>query len=349
MRGGATAGESHPRNDCLLQTARPRVMLRGHVTPFRHARAMSLAATSWVVFTSVMVVALTLDLFVFNRQSHVVKLREALWTSAFWIGLAAAFGGWVLYTRGHHSALEFATGYLIELSLSVDNLFVFLLLFTYFAVPTRYQHRVLFWGILGAVVFRLSFILMGVALLRRFEWIMYVFGAILVYSGVRMLRRQEGEVHPEKNPVLRLIRKVLPVTHDYEGGHFLVRRGGLYATPLLVVLIMVETTDLVFAVDSIPAVLAITRDPFIVFTSNMFAILGLRALFFSLAGVMRLFHYLHYGLAFILVLVGVKMLISHWIEIPTLVTLGIVIATIAICVVASLRKRRIEAAEPPAE
>jgi tellurite resistance protein TerC len=309
------------------------------------ARPMSLAATGWLVFTSVMVVALTLDLFVFNRQSHVIKLREALWTSAFWIALAVAFGGWVWYTRGHHSAIEFATGYLIELSLSVDNLFVFLLLFTYFAVPQRYQHAVLFWGILGAVVFRLLFIFAGVALLRRFEWIMYVFGVILIYSGLRMLRQQEGNVHPEKNPVLRFLRKVLPLTSDYEGSKFFVRRGGLYATPLLVVLIMVETTDLVFAVDSIPAVLAITRDPFIVFTSNMFAILGLRALFFSLAGVMRLFHYLHYGLAFILVFVGVKMLISHWVEIPTLLTLGIVVLTIATCIVASLLWPRPAAAE----
>jgi tellurite resistance protein TerC len=311
-------------------------MLRGHVRPTHRTGPMSLAATGWVVFTSVMVVALTLDLFVFNRQSHVIKLREALWTSGFWIALAAAFGGWVLYTRGHHSALEFATGYLIELSLSVDNLFVFLLLFTYFAVPQRYQHRVLFWGILGAVVFRLLFIFAGVALLRRFEWILYVFGLILVYSGLRMVRQQDAEVHPERNPVLRLLRKVIPITKDYEGGSFFVRRGGLYATPLFVVLVMVETTDLLFAVDSIPAVLAITRDPFIVFTSNMFAILGLRALFFSLAGVMRLFHYLHYGLAFILVLVGVKMLISQWVEISTLLTLGIVIVTIAACVVASL-------------
>ncbi|MFI5372563.1 MAG: TerC family protein [Candidatus Eisenbacteria bacterium] len=310
---------------------------------------MSVVATGWVVFAGVVAVSMALDLFVFNRQSHVVKLREALWTSAFWIALAAGFGVWIMLTRGHRPGLEFATGYLIELSLSVDNLFVFLLLFTYFAVPPRFQHQVLFWGILGAVVFRLTFILAGVALLRRFEWILYLFGLILVVSGVRMGWQRESEVHPERNPVLRLLRKLMPITPDYEGGKFLVRRGGLYATPLLVVLVMLETTDLVFAVDSIPAVLAITRDPFIVFTSNVFAILGLRALFFSLAGVMRLFHYLHYGLAFILVLVGVKMLISHWIEIPTLVTLGIVIVTLAVCVIASLLRPRLEVIEPPGD
>jgi tellurite resistance protein TerC len=309
---------------------------------------MSHVTTGWLLFSGVVALALALDLLVFNRRSHEVRLREALWTSAFWIALAVAFGGWILLTRGRTAGLEFFTGYVIELSLSVDNLFVFLLLFGYFAVPARFQHRVLFWGILGAVVFRLTFILAGVALLARFHWILYLFGAVLVISGLRMARQRETEVHPERNPVLQLLRRMVPITNDYSGGRFFVRNEGLFATPLLVVLVMVETTDLVFAVDSIPAVLAVTRDPFIVFTSNVFAILGLRALFFSLAGVMKLFHYLHYGLAFILVFVGIKMLLSHWIDLPIPLTLAVVLFTLLVCVVASALNPRPTTLEPPA-
>ncbi len=326
-------------------------MLAGHVATFHDLAGppMTSLTAGWLLFAGVVLVSLTLDLAVLNRKSHEIRLREALWTSAFWVALALAFSGWILYARGHRPALEFLTGYLIELSLSVDNLFVFLLLFTYFSVPSRYQHRVLFWGILGAVVFRLAFIFAGVALLNRFHWLLYLFGAILVWSGVKMARQHETEVHPERNPVLALLRRFLPITRDYHGGSFFVRNEGLFATPLLVVLVMVETTDLVFAVDSIPAVLAITRDPFIVFTSNVFAILGLRALFFSLAGVMRLFHYLHYGLAFILVFVGGKMLVSHWVEVPIPVTLGVVMLTLVVCVIASIANPRPSPLEPPAQ
>jgi tellurite resistance protein TerC len=301
---------------------------------------MAQGATGWAVLGVLVVGALALDLFVFNRRSHVIHLREALLGSAAWIGLALAFNLGVLYTRGPVAALEFLTGYLIELSLSVDNLFVFLLLFRYFAVPAQHQHRVLFWGILGAVVMRLAFILAGVALLERFHWIIYLFGAVLIFSGIKMASHQETEIHPERNPVLKLARRLLPLTPGYEGAAMVVRRGSqVLATPLLLVLIMVETTDLVFAVDSIPAVLAITRDPFIVFSSNIFAILGLRAMFFSLAGVMDLFHYLHYGLSAILVFVGAKMVLSDVFHVPTPIALGVVGGILVTCVVASILHR----------
>src|SRR5262245_19951108 len=238
----------------------------------------------WTVFGVLVAVALALDLFVFHRKTHEVRLKEALIGSAGWIGLALLFGVGVYFWRGHVPAMEFFTGYVIELSLSVDNLFVFLLLFRFFAVPQAFRHKVLFWGILGAIVMRLAFILAGVSLLHRFHWAIYVFGAILVVSGIRMWGQSEAEIHPERNPILRLCRRFIPISNDYHGASFFVRRGAqLIATPLLLVFIMVETTDLIFAVDSIPAVLAITRDPFIVFTSNIFAVLGLRALFFSLA------------------------------------------------------------------
>ena len=292
--------------------------------------------TGWIVFAGLIAAALALDLLVFNRRSHRIALREALVSSACWIALALAFNAWILATRGSVPALEFFTGYLVELSLSVDNLFVFLLLFAYFQVPEQHQHRVLFWGILGAIVFRLVFILAGVTLLSRFHWVIYVFGAILVVSGIRMATQGDTPIEPEKNPVLGLLRRLIPITTNFVDGRFFVRAQRLMATPLFVVLVMVETTDLIFAVDSIPAVLAITRDPFIVFSSNLFAILGLRAMFFALAGVMRLFHHLHYGLSLILVFIGLKMLISHWVEVPILITLGVVVGTIVLSVIASL-------------
>jgi len=292
----------------------------------------------WTVFGVLVAAALALDLFVFHRKSHEVRLREALIGSAAWIALALLFGVGVYVWRGSVPAMEFYTGYVIELSLSVDNLFVFLLLFRFFAVPRAYQHKVLFWGILGAVVMRLAFILAGVSLLHRFHWAIYVFGAILVYSGIRMWSESGTQIHPERNPVLKLCRRFIPISNDYHGASFFVRHAGrLIATPLLLVFVMVETTDLIFAVDSIPAVLAITRDPFIVFTSNIFAVLGLRALFFSLAGVMQIFHYLHYGLAAILVFVGLKMVLSDVFEIPTHVALGIVLALLLASVGASMR------------
>jgi len=279
---------------------------------------------------------LALDLGVFNRRAHSIKFREALGWSLMWVGLALAFAVFVFFWHGRRESLEFVTGYVIELSLSVDNLFVFLMIFRYFRVPTEQQHKVLFWGILGALIMRGIFILAGVSLIRRFEWIVYVFGAMLVYSGIKLLRQGDAEIHPEKNPVLRLFRRVMPVTTDYEGGKFLVRRGGLYATPLLVVLLVVETTDVLFAVDSIPAVLAITLNAFIVYTSNVFAILGLRSMYFALAGMMEVFHYLHYGLSLVLIFVGLKMIAAHYVEIPTVLALGIVVGVLGMSVLASV-------------
>jgi len=279
---------------------------------------------------------LGLDLTVFQRRPHAIRFREALGWSAFWISLAAAFAVLVYFWRGRASALDFVTGYLIEESLSVDNLFVFLLLFRYFKVPGHYQHKVLFWGIIGALVMRFTFIILGVALINRFHWVIYIFGAFLVYTGVKLLRSEEADVNPENNPVLKWARKIMPVTPNYVKGKFLVRDDGLYATPLLLVLIVIETTDVLFAADSIPAVLAITRDPFIVFTSNVFAILGLRSLYFALAGMMDLFHFLHYGLAVILSFIGVKMLLSNYYHLPTPVALAVVGGVLALSVGASL-------------
>jgi len=300
----------------------------------------------WVLFNIFILVMLTLDLAVFNRQAHAVGFREALGWSAFWISLAAAFAIGVYFWRGPTTSLEFVTGYLIEESLSVDNLFVFLLIFRYFRVPNQYQHKVLFWGIIGALVLRGTFILAGVALIRRFEWIIYIFGLFLIYTGVKLFRQEETEIHPEHNPVLRVFRRWVPVTKDYVDGKFLVRHRGLYATPLLLVLLFVETTDVLFAADSIPAVLAVTRDPFIVYTSNVFAILGLRSLYFALAGMMELFHYLHYGLSVILIFIGVKMLISNYYQLHIAIALGVVAGVLAISIVLSLmfprRKKSVE-------
>jgi len=279
---------------------------------------------------------LVLDLGVFHRRTHVVKFREAMLWSAMWIALAAVFAVIVYFWHGRGPALEFVTGYVIELSLSVDNLFVFLLIFRYFQVPTVHQHKVLFWGILGALVMRAVFILAGVGLIRQFHWIIYVFGALLVYSGIKLFRQENAEIHPEKNPLLRLFRRWIPVTKDYEGDKFFVRRPGLYATPLFIVLLVVETTDVLFAVDSIPAILAITLDAFIVYTSNVFAILGLRSMYFALAGMMELFHYLHYGLSLVLIFVGGKMLVSHYYQVPTEIALGVVAGILTISVVASM-------------
>ena len=287
---------------------------------------------------------LALDLGVFRGRDEPVSFREALVRSAIWIGLALTFAGILYQWQGQRPALEFVTAYVIELSLSVDNLFVFLLIFRYFSVPQEHQQKVLIWGILGALALRAIFIFAGVGLLRRFHVITYLFGAILVYSGIKLFREGESEIQPEKNPVLRLFRKFVPVTKDFEGNRFFVRRRGLYATPLLVVLLVVETTDLVFAVDSIPAILAITLNAFVVYTSNVFAILGLRAMYFALAGMLDVFHYLHYGLAVILMFVGAKMLGSSYVEIPTLATLGIVGLVLAVSIGASLLKPRRSAA-----
>ena len=297
----------------------------------------------WVVFNLFVLAMLALDLGVFHRQKHVVGFREAVGWTGLWMGLAGLFAI-LIYFFGHtlvgskvrpnsELSLEFVTGYIIEQSLSIDNLFVFLLIFRYFNVPRKFQHNVLFWGVIGALIMRAIFIATGVTLLNRFHWITYVFGAILIYSGARLLRQHGMEIHPESNPLLRGFRKLFRVTKDYDGPNFFVRHAGLtYATPLMLVLIVVETTDVLFAVDSIPAVLAVTREPFIVYTSNVFAILGLRSLFFALSGMIEVFHLLHYGLAVILMFIGLKMLASNYIDIP----IGIALGTVAAVLLASI-------------
>ncbi len=287
---------------------------------------MQVSSVVWLIFNLFIFLMLALDLGVFHRRSHVVKLKEALIWSAVWIGLALCFNVVVYYWQGTNKALEFLTGYLIEKSLSVDNLFVFIMIFTYFGVDRRYHHKVLFWGILGALVTRAIFIFGGVTLVTKFHWMIYIFGALLIWTGGKMWFHESTEIDPEHNPLLRILRKFMPVTDRYHGDQFVIRkeRGGYIATPLLVVLVVVESTDIMFAIDSIPAILAVTHDPFIVYSSNVFAILGLRALYFALAGVMQMFRYLHYGLSAILVFVGIKMLLSSVYKIPTAVALGVV-------------------------
>ena len=289
----------------------------------------------WILFNLFVLGMLILDLGFLQRPSHVVKFREALVWSGCWIALACAFALLVLVYWGRATAVEFVTGYTIELSLSLDNLFVFLLIFRYFRVAPTSQHKVLFWGIVGALVMRAIFIVAGIGLIRRFHWITYMFGALLIYSGIKLFRQSAG-IEPEKNPVLRLFRRWVRVTPDYEGDRFIVRRTGLYATPLLAVLVLIETTDLLFATDSIPAVLAITLKPFIVYTSNVFAVLGLRSMYFVLAGMMDVFRYLHHGLALVLIFVGAKMLASEYCQIPTGLTLAAVAAVLLVSVLASL-------------
>ncbi|MGA2334076.1 MAG: TerC/Alx family metal homeostasis membrane protein [Terriglobales bacterium] len=301
----------------------------------------------WILFNLFVVAMLALDLGVLNRR---FGFREALAWSGVWIALAAAFAVLVLFWHGRAEALQFVTGYVVELSLSVDNLFVFLVIFRYFKVPDEHQHKVLFVGILGALLMRGVFIVAGVGLIRRFSWITYAFGALLVYSGLKLLQQRETEIHPEKNPVLRLFRRAFPVTEEYVDGQFFTRRffagkSGLYATPLLVVLLVVETSDILLAVDSIPAVLAITLNAFIVYTSNVFAILGLRSMYFALAGMMDLFHYLHYGLSVVLIFVGLKMLGSHYVYIPTEWVLAIVLFVLAASILASLANPQKKLAE----
>jgi len=297
----------------------------------------------WVVFGVVIPVMLVIDLGVFHRTAHAVKIKEALIWSAVWICLALLFDLGVYLLVGHEKALNFLTGYLVEESLSVDNLFVFLLIFTYFSVPAAYQHRVLFWGILGAVFMRGIFIVTGLTLLTRLHWIIYIFGAFLVYTAVRLaFNKEEEEIRPEKNPVLRLFRRFVPLTKRYHGQHFLVKgRRRRLATPLLMVLVVIETTDIIFAMDSVPAVLSITQDPFIVYTSNIFAVMGLRSLYFALAGVIEKFYYLSYGLAAILSFLGVKMIISDFYKMPVTISLGVVVCILAIAALASLVRRKV--------
>ncbi len=288
----------------------------------------------WVAFNAFILVLLAIDLGVFHRTPHEISLREGLIWSVVWTVLALLFNVWIYY-ENRQAGLAFFTGYLIERSLSIDNIFVFYLIFSFFSVPKEYQHRVLFWGILGALLMRAFFIAVGVTLINRFHWVVYVFGAFLVITGIKMGLSKDVEIHPEKNPVLKLFNRWFRTTADYVNGHFFARVDGrLFATPLLVVLLIVETTDLIFAVDSIPAILAITTDPFIVYTSNVLAILGLRALYFALAGITAI-RYIHYGLSVILVFVGVKMMIEFVYEIPILWSLAFIGAVLLVASVAS--------------
>ncbi len=294
----------------------------------------------WILFNLFALGMLALDLFVFHRRGRIVRSHEALAWASLWIGLAAAFAGLIFFWQGRQSALEFVTGYILELSLSVDNLFIFLVIFRYFSVPEQHQRSVLFWGVLGAFLMRGLFILAGVGLIHRFHWIFYVLGALLIYSGVRLGFMREHQVEPAKNPAVMALRRWMPVTDEYQDGHFFVRgwkgKPGLYATPLLIVLAVIETTDILFAVDSIPAVLAVTLNAFIVYTSNVFAILGLRSMYFAVSGLMRVFRFLHAGLALVLILVGLKMIAAHYFQVSTLVTLGAVAAVLMVSVVASI-------------
>lgn len=292
----------------------------------------------WVGFNAFILIMLALDLGVFHRKAHVVSIKESLTWTGIWVTMALIFNAGIYHFMGYDKALEFFTGYVIEKSLSVDNVFVIALLFSYFAVPTLYQHKVLFWGILGALVMRAAMIALGAKLITEFAWIIYIFGAFLIITGIKMIVKNDEEIHPERNPVVRLFKRFMPVTADYRADKFFVRENGiLMATPLFVVLILVEFTDLIFAVDSIPAIFAVTKDPFIVYTSNVFAILGLRSLYFALSGVLDKFHYLKVGLGLVLSFVGVKMLLAHstW-KIDTLVSLGVIVAILAASVVASL-------------
>lgn len=291
----------------------------------------------WIIFNTGILLLLVLDLAVLSRRHKVMPFKQALLMSAFWIGLAAAFAIFVQRWLGPTKALEFTTGYLLEEALSVDNLFLFILFFAYFKVPPEEEKTVLFWGIIGALVMRGIFIWAGVTLIERFHWILYLFGVFVIWTGFQLLRSSGEQKDPSKNIVLKYCRRFLPLTDTFEGKHFIVRRNGkMFFTPLFVVLLVVETTDVLFATDSIPAILAVTRDPFIVYTSNVFAILGLRSLYFALAGMMKLFHYLHYGLAIILMFIGVKMLLPDQYDVPIWVALAVVAGVLAISVLASV-------------
>jgi tellurite resistance protein TerC len=291
----------------------------------------------WIAFNAFILIMVVLDLRVFHRKTHKIGVREAAIASFGWIGVSVLFGLAVLYYYGEQPALEYFTGYLIEKALSVDNLFLFLVIFRAFAVDERFQHRLLEWGVIGALVMRGIMIALGAELIEHFSWVMYLLGAFLIYAGLHMVFGKKTEVHPEKNKIFRFARKHLRVTHKYEGEHFFVRNAGkLFATPLFLVLLVVEITDLTLAIDSIPAIFGITRDPFIVYTSNVFAILGLRALYFLLAGVLDRLHYLDAGLALVLMFIGGKMIGERWLHIPVTVSLGIVGGILLIALLASL-------------
>lgn len=298
---------------------------------------MSQNTMLWVGFHVLVGILLVLDLFVFNRKAHEITVREALKWTAFWVGLAGLFCAGIFYWGTPVMALEFATGYIIEESLSVDNLFVFLTIFSYFQVPSKYQHKVLFWGIIGALVLRASFILGGIVLIQQFHFIIYLFGGFLLFTGIKLAIQQEQKLEPEKNPVLKILRRSIGVSKYYYEDKFFIRKMGYtFATPLFVVLVLIETTDLLFAVDSIPAVLAVSTNPFIIYTSNIFAILGLRTLYFALAGLVNIFHYLNLGMSVILIFIGVKMMLSDIYKIPITVALGVIVGILVVSIAASL-------------
>ena len=304
---------------------------------------MSYELILWISFNAFILLMLALDLGVFQRKIHAVTVKEALIWSAVWIVLALAFNVFVYYDFGKQKALEFLTGYILEKSLSVDNIFVFVLLFSYFKVPSQYQHKVLFWGVLGALILRAILIAVGALMIAKFHWIIYVFGAFLVFTGFRMAKQNDQDIHPEDNFLIRFFKKIFPVTNDYHGEKFFVKVDGKkFATPLFIVLLAIEFTDLVFAFDSIPAIFAVTSDPFIVYTSNIFAILGLRSLYFALAGVIHKFHYLKIGLSMILVFIGMKMLIMDLYKIPTTYSLGVIAIVLTASVVLSILKPKQE-------
>ncbi len=291
----------------------------------------------WLIFGVVVFTALFLDLFVFHRNPHKISLKEALLLSAFWIALGLAFGVFVYFDRGYDRAVEYFTGYLLEKALSLDNIFVFILIFSYFKIPEEYRHKVLFWGVLGAIVFRAIFIFAGLELIKHFHWVVYIFGVILIVSAIKLLTTEEKEFHPEQTLVYRIAKRLIPLGPHSSDGRFFIKEGGrLYATPMFLALVFVESSDIMFAIDSVPAILAISKDPFVVYTSNIFAILGLRSLYFAAAGILPLFHYLHYGLSFILVFIGVKMLLSELYKIPVEVSLLLIGSAIFLSVVASL-------------
>jgi tellurite resistance protein TerC len=294
-------------------------------------------ATLWIAFNAFVLIMLALDLGVFHRTSKEVKIKEALLWTCIWVSLAFLFNVFVYYHFGEEKAFEFFTGYLIEKSLSVDNIFVIILIFSYFNVPSAYQHKVLFWGILGALVLRVIFIVAGVELIHKFHWLIYIFGGFLVYTGIRIVTQGDVKLNPDKNPLVKMVRRIFPVTPTFEGDNFFVRRNGaLWATPLFIVVIVIEATDLVFAVDSIPAILSISDDSFIVYTSNVFAILGLRSLYFALAGMEKYFVYLKYGISAILVFVGLKMCLGDIYKIPIEISLAFIILTLSMAVLASM-------------
>ncbi len=301
---------------------------------------------AWVTLVSAIVALLLADLLIVHRKPHAVSFRQAAIESAVWIALGLSFTAVMAWWQGGGAAGEYLAGYLIEKSLSVDNVFVWAVIFSYFSVPAQYQFRVLFWGIFGALVLRAIFIFAGVALLETFDWVLYVFGAFLLFTAVRIARHNDNEVHPDANPVLRVVRRVIPSTSEYDGQRLFTRRTGrLLATPLLAVLVLVETTDVVFAIDSIPAILAVSREPFIVFSSNAFAILGLRALYFLLAGMAGRFRYLNLGLGVILGFVGIKMLLVEWYHFPTWLSLGVIAIVLTVTIWASLRAESRERAQ----